>query len=84
MNMSLISGANTNVTFHIQVRVHLTGKCLLRYIEVVFHYMETDLYTFFCQGKCSCIFIPTLYNLFSFAAYLLVIGGSASDKKGEE
>ena len=47
VNMSLISGANTNVTFQIQVHVHLTGKCLLRYTEVVLHYMETDLHTLY-------------------------------------
>ena len=63
MNMILISGANTNVTFQIQVHVHLTGKCLLRYTEVVFHFMETDLHTFCCQGKCNCFFIPISYNL---------------------
>ena len=47
VNMSRISGVNTNVTFQIQVHVRLTGKCLLRYIEVVLHYMETNLHTLF-------------------------------------
>ena len=26
----------------LKYNVHYTGKCLLRYIEVVLHYMETD------------------------------------------
>ena len=51
VNMSLISEANTNVTFQIQVHVHLIGKWLLRFIEVVLHYMETDLHTFLLPGK---------------------------------
>ena len=63
VNMSLISGANTNVAIQIQVHVHLTGKCLLVYIKVVLRYMETVLHTICCQGKCKCFFIPTLYNL---------------------
>ena len=44
--MSLVSGANTNVTFQIQVHVYRTGKCLLMYIEMVIIYMETDLHTY--------------------------------------
>ena len=51
VNMIRISGASTNVTFQIQVYVHLTGKCLLRYIEAVLHYMETDLHTFLLPGQ---------------------------------
>ena len=57
--MNLISGANTNVTSQIQVHVHLTGKCLLKYIEVIFHNMETDLHTFFARANVNVsLFLP--------------------------
>ena len=46
MDMSLISGANTSLSFQIQLHVHLIGKCLLRYMDAVLHYMEFDLHTF--------------------------------------
>ena len=64
-----IKSLQTAYITHHSVDYYLTGKYLLRYIEVVLHYMETDLHTFFAarENVNVSLFLPHI-TCYAFAA----------------